>query len=194
MEGEDNKDGKGGAQDHGGGAGDDLATLKAEIEQLKSQNKELYNETKLRSKKLKELEDEKAALEESKKKEAGEFQSLYETEKEKNLKLAQTFKTKLMDTQLERAAIEAGCTNVTVFKKLASDYGEKVKFSEDFEADKESLGAYISKIKDDYKDLNLFKAPVKDVQDAGTGGDPQKPAPKTFAEQAYAAFTGEGED
>lgn len=174
MEGEENKEGKGGAQDHDGGAGDDLATLKAKIEQLESQNKELFNETKLRSKKLKELEDEKAALEESKKKEAGEYKSLFESEREKNLKIAQEFKEGLLDTQLERAAVEAGCTNLGVLKKLTSDYGEKVKFDEKFRADPASMTAYISHLKDTYKDLNLFKAPVKGVQDAGTGGSPDE--------------------
>jgi hypothetical protein len=161
---------------------------KEDFEKLKAKIDLLMDETKSKTSKLKKFEEEKARLEEEKLKEEGNNQKLLELEKEKNLAISKKFKTKVMDGQLEAAALKAGCKNITVFKALAKDYDKDVVFDEEFQADSESLGNYINKLKDDLKDLALFETDIKAPQDGGSGGEPKK-EPKTFAQSAAETFT-----
>ena len=178
---------EGGAQDDNGGAGVDLKTLQDEIESLKNMNKDLFNETKKAKSELKKFEDEKAKIEEDKLAEEGKFKELLEKEQNKNLNLAKSLKTKVMDAQLESAALKAGCTNIGAFKKLTNDYGEHVSFDDEFQADVESMTSYINKIKEDYKSLNLFEVEKKAPQDGGVGGEP-KQEPKNYMTQGLEAL------
>lgn len=178
---------KGGAQDDNGGAGVSLEELQKEIESLKAKNTELMDETKAKSKRLKAIDDEKSKLEEQRLKEEGNLKELLEREQKKNSELAMRYKTDLMDTQLEKAAIKAGCKDFNAFKSLVGDYSEAVSFDENFRADNESLNSFISEHKEKWKHLSLFESDVKPPQDAGASNQTKEP-PKDFVGQGKSAF------
>ncbi len=183
---EENVDQSGGAPVDGGGAGVDVTELQKQLDALKAKNEELMGDVKSKSRKLKSFEEKQVELEEKRLQEEGKYKELLELEKKKNLGLGQKFKTRLMDSQIKEAAKAAGCTNVNAFMKLVGNYEDSVKFNDDFEADSESLGSFINELKDEYKELALFKSDVKAPADAGTGD--AKPAPKTSKQAAVDTF------
>lgn len=162
---------------------------KEDFDKLNAKIKLLMDETKSKSSKLKKFEDEKAKIEEDKLKEEGKFKDLLEKEKNKNLNLAKSLKTKVMDSQLKDAARKAGCPEEKwqALKMLTVDYGNHVYFDDEFQADMESMTSYINKIKEDYKSLNLFEVEKKAPQDGGVGGEP-KQEPKNYMTQGLEAL------
>lgn len=170
--------------------GQTLEEMQAELEKLKKQNADFFSELKKTKTEKTKLLSEKEKAEEEKLKEQGKLQELLDKRESQLGELSGKFKSKIMDEQVKNAALKAGCSNIDAFMKLAGDYKDKVKFDDNFDADGESLNAFISSTKEAYGELGLFKSDAPPPKDAGHGGDDN--ATKGFADQALDIFAGLG--
>lgn len=191
------KDQKSGAQDQGGaGSPQDskkdqkttptIEELQAKIDALTKANADQFKELKGFKSKASLLEAEKQKAEDEKLKEQGKFKDLLEKRENDLTVLTGKFKNKVMDEQVKNAALKAGCKDIGAFMKLAGDYSDKVKFSDDFDADPETLTSFINETKESYSSLGLFGTDNKPPQDGGHGGS-QK-TEKSFVDSALEAL------
>lgn len=169
------------------------ASLKAENEKLTKQNADFFTEIKDVKEKLSGFQKEKDDANAKKEIEKGEFEKVLARKDEEISKLSETlnnstsaFKKKAMDSQVMQALTKRECRDPKAFMKLMGGYTDKVKISDDFEIDEESLNSLIDQTNKSYETLGLFKKDVNPPKDGGTGD--QKDAPQSFAEQAVANF------
>lgn len=156
----------------------DLENLKKEIDALKKHNQELLGEKKGALSKVAQFEKEKAELEEKAAQEKGEFKSLFEKERERNLAIAAKTKARVFDSQIKDALRSIGCTDEKKLEKLmqfssVKNYQDKVTFDDDYNADKEKLSAFASEIKKEFSDLGFFATQAPNTKDVNpAGGEP----------------------
>ena len=165
-----------------GSQGETLESLKAEIEKLKKHNADILGEKKSVTQKLSQFEKEKQEREEKDLEAKGNFEALLKSEREKNQKLGLMFKAHKMDTQVKDALLNAGCSREKVEKVMkfqtVSNYGEKVSFDEEFNADKSKLSSFVEEIKKELPEFFVQKAP--DAKDVNPSNVQPKQEPKTL--------------
>lgn len=165
----------------GGGAapepkGESIEELKARLEKAEKQNAELFKEKKNVSAKLSQFEKEQQEREQKLLEEQGKHKELWQKERDERLKLGEKLKSKLMDQSIKDALRLAGCSDEKKLSKLmnfktVANYGEKVKFDDDFQVDQKTLSDFVNEIKTEFSDLGFFSKeapPSKDVDPANT--------------------------
>ena len=184
----ENNDPNASGNDNGGSAnviGSDLENLKKEIEALKKHNQELLGEKKGALSKVAQFEKEKAELEEKAAQEKGEFKSLFEKERERNLAIAAKTKARVFDSQIKDALRSIGCADEKKLEKLmqfssVKNYQDKVTFDDDYNADKEKLSAFASEIKKEFSDLGFFATQAPGTKDV----NPANPSNKSLSQMS----------
>ena len=163
----------------------DLENLKKEIEALKKHNQELLGEKKGALSKVAQFEKEKAELEEKAAQEKGEFKSLFEKERERNLAIAAKTKARVFDSQIKDALRSIGCADEKKLEKLmqfsyVKNYQDNVTFDDDYNADKEKLSAFASEIKKEFSDLGFFATQAPGTKDV----NPANPSNKSLSQMS----------
>lgn len=140
------------------------------VEELQKQLKEQSDLLKNLQKENSTFKTEKEKAEEEKLKANGQLEELLKKKEEQLGSLSVKMKERLMDTQVIAALKEVGCKSPEAFIKVVGGYSEKVKFDDDFNADAQTLKAFIDAGKEQVKDLGFFTVDNKPPADGGHGG------------------------
>lgn len=185
MDPQENASGK---EQSGGAANDPNSSvqtpeeLKAELEKLRKHNAELLSEKKGVTTKLSKLEADQQEREKKLLEEQGKYKELHQLAEKKSLEIGLKLKTRVLDQTIMDAFRKAGCTDekklstLMNFKPVAN-YGERVKFDEDYQADPQTLEAFISEVKTEFSPFGFFEVKTPNYKDV----DPVKVGEKDFA-------------
>lgn len=172
--------------------GDSIESLRQEIENLKKKNGELLGEKKTVQTKLSAFEKEKLESEKKLMEDQGKFKDLYEKEKGRTLTYAQKLKERVMDSTIKEALRKSGCTDENKLSKLlgfksVANYGERVKFDDDFNADSNDLEKFVAEVKTEFLDFGFFDVQTpntKEVHPSSFVGNGPQQKTEGFKEQA----------
>lgn len=181
---------KASGEDQSGGAANDSNSnvqtqeeLKAELETLRKVKADLLSEKKAAQTKLSQFEKDQQERERLLLEEQGKHKELYQKEREERLKLGEKLKSKLMDQSVKDALRLAGCSDEKKLSKLmnfktVANYGDKVKFDDDFQADQKTLSDFVNEIKTEFSDLGFFSKEAPSSKDV----DPTNAKDKDFSQ------------